>query len=275
MNICKVVGECTLIYNDTKIMSVNLFVVDISARLNDSIDDWLKLFSTERQKKILSYRFNADRNRTIWAELLVRYVVSEKFSRPLEKVQVYRDARGKPHIADLPAEISLSHAGNWVICSVGTISSGVDVEVDSTDALEIARNFFLRGEFEKIASLPENLQRRQFLTYWTLKESYFKLTGDFFSLKCGGEKLFLGVPHEHRFATKDGIFLEELNGEKVLLYSKIGFWYHLCLQKAPNAKFLMQSERDVFKELVEVSPFLSFTTDVLIKTGQRAKKLYL
>ena len=80
------VGECTLIYNDTKIMSVNLFAVDISARLNDSIDDWLKLFSTERQKKILSYRFNADRNRTIWAELLVRYVVSEKFSRPLEKV---------------------------------------------------------------------------------------------------------------------------------------------------------------------------------------------
>ncbi|MBQ3441856.1 MAG: LysR family transcriptional regulator [Selenomonadaceae bacterium] len=93
----------------------------------------------------------------------------------------------------------------------------------------------------------------------------------FFSLKCGGEKLFLAVPHEHRFATKDGIFLEELNGEKVLLYSKIGFWYNLCLQKAPNAKFLMQSERDVFKELVEVSPFLSFTTDVLIKTGHAQK----
>lgn len=94
---------------------------------------------------------------------------------------------------------------------------------------------------------------------------------NFFSLKCGGEKLFLAVPHEHHLATKDGIFLEELNGEKVLLYSKIGFWYHLCLQKAPNAKFLMQSERDVFKELVEVSPFLSFTTDVLIKTGHAQK----
>ena len=94
---------------------------------------------------------------------------------------------------------------------------------------------------------------------------------NFFSLICGDEKLFLAVPHEHRFATKDGIFLEELNGEKILLYSKIGFWYHLCLQKAPNAKFLMQSERDVFKELVEVSPFLSFTTDVLIKTGLAQK----
>lgn len=123
----------------------------------------------------------------------MRYVVSEKFSRPLEKVQVYRDARGKLHIADLPAEISLSHAGNWVICSVGTISSGVDVEVDSTDALEIARNFFLRGEFEKIASLPENLQRRQFLTYWTLKESYFKLTGDENFLRADCEKILSGT----------------------------------------------------------------------------------
>ena len=92
-----------------------------------------------------------------------------------------------------------------------------------------------------------------------------------FCLKCGGEKLFLAVPHEHPFTQKDGIFLEELNGEKILLYSKIGFWYNLCLQKAPNAKFLMQSERDVFKELVEVSPFLSFTTDVLIEAGHAQK----
>ena len=123
-------------------MSVKLFAADISARLNDSVDDLLKLFSIERQKKILSYRFNADRNRTIWAELLVRQAVAEKFSCPLEKVQVYRDATGKPHIADLPVEISLSHAGNWVVCSVGEIKSGVDVEIDSTDALEIAERFF-------------------------------------------------------------------------------------------------------------------------------------
>ena len=93
----------------------------------------------------------------------------------------------------------------------------------------------------------------------------------FFSLKCGSEKLFLAVPFGHRFEKKDGIFLEELNGEKVLLYSEIGFWYNLCKEKAPDAKFLMQSERDVFKELVEVSPFLSFTTDVIIESGHAQK----
>ena len=174
-------------------MNVNLFAVNISARLNAPIDDWLKYFSGKRQEKILSYRFNADRNRTVWAELLVRYVVAEKFSYPLEKVQVYRDAKGKPHIANLPVEISLSHTGNWVICSVGTNLSGVDVEIDSTDALGIAETFFLPSEYDKIISLPENLRGRQFLIYWTLKESYFKLTGAENFLQADCEKILGGA----------------------------------------------------------------------------------
>ena len=174
-------------------MSVELFAVNISARLNAPIDDWLKYFSSKRQEKILSYRFNADRNRTIWAELLVRSVVAEKFSCSIEKVQVYRDVTGKPHIANLPVEISLSHAGNWVVCSVGACLSGVDVEIDSTDTTEITESFFLPSEYKKIISLPENLREQQFLIYWTLKESYFKLTGAENFLQADCEKILSGV----------------------------------------------------------------------------------
>jgi len=173
-------------------MSINLFAVNISERLNQPVDDWLKYFSSERREKILSYRFNADRNRTLWAEILTRYEVAERFSCPLEKVQVYRDVTGKPHIVEFPVEISLSHAGDWVICSVGEVKSGVDVEIDSTDALEIAERFFLPSEFEKIISLPKSLHGRQFLIYWTLKESYFKLTGDENFLQADCEKILLG-----------------------------------------------------------------------------------
>lgn len=174
-------------------MNVEIFAVNISARINQLVDDWLKFFSSERRKKILSYRFNADRNRTIWAELLVRNVVAEKFSCPFEKVEVYRDATGKPHIKNFPAEISLSHAGNWVVCSVGEVESGVDVEIDSTDALEIAESFFLPREYEKIISMHESLRKRQFLIYWTIKESYFKLTGDKNFLRADCEKILSGV----------------------------------------------------------------------------------
>ena len=93
----------------------------------------------------------------------------------------------------------------------------------------------------------------------------------YFSVKIGSEKLFLSVPKNHKFAEKNGIFLEELNGEKILLYSKIGFWYELCEKKAPKAKFLMQNERETFNELVDAAVFLSFTTDIFIKSNRVPK----
>ena len=173
-------------------MSINLFAVNISERLNQPVEAWLKIFSPERRKQILAYRFNADRNRTLWAELLARYAVAEKFSCPIEKIKIYHDSKGKPHISELPIEISLSHAGDWVVCSVGLCKSGVDVEVDSTDALAIAERFFLPSEFEKIISLPKIFRERQFLIYWTLKESYFKLTGDKNFLQANSEKILTG-----------------------------------------------------------------------------------
>ena len=123
---------------------------------------------------------------------MARHTVAEKFSCPFEKVQIYRDATGKPHIKNFPVEISLSHAGNWIVCSVGEVQSGVDVEIDSTDALEIAERFFLPSEFEKIISLPKSLHGQQFLIYWTLKESCFKLTGDENFLQADCEKILAG-----------------------------------------------------------------------------------
>lgn len=174
-------------------MSVEIFAVNIAAQINQPVDDFLKYFSVERQEKILSYRFNADRNRTIWAEILARYKVAEKFSCALEKIQIYRNANGKPQIFEFPIEISLSHAGNWIVCSIGEIKSGVDVECNAEDALEITERFFLPSEFKKIISLPKNLRERQFLIYWTLKESYFKLTGDENFLQADCEKILSGT----------------------------------------------------------------------------------
>jgi len=124
--------------------------------------------------------------------LLVRKVTAEKIFCPIEKVKLYRDANGKPYIDALPIEISLSHAGNWVVCSIGEVKSGVDVEIDSRGAVEIAERFFLPSEYEKIISLPQDLQGRQFLIYWTLKESYFKLTGTEHFMQADCEKILAG-----------------------------------------------------------------------------------
>ena len=85
--------------------------------------------------------------------------------------------------------------------------------------------------------------------------------------KFGSEKLFISLPPEHPLAKSAGIFLEELNGLSVLLYSKIGFWYDLCMEKAPRARFLMQNDSAVFEELANASEFPSFITDIFIDAG--------
>ena len=150
-------------------------IADIISR---SVYKYLPFFSAERQKNILRYRFNADRNRTIWAELLIRYAISRKFSLPFEKILIDRDKDGKPFIVGNWLEISLSHSGNWVACSFGEVPNGIDVETNSTDALEIAKNFYTADEYKNLCNLYGEERNLQFLKYWTIKESRFKCTGN-------------------------------------------------------------------------------------------------
>lgn len=91
---------------------------------------------------------------------------------------------------------------------------------------------------------------------------------DLYTVPCGQEQLYISLPPAHPLANYPGLYLKDLDGQSLLLYAKIGFWYEFCIQKMPHAKFLMQNERDVFLELVEASALPSFTTDVKIKCGQ-------
>ena len=133
--------------------------------------------------------------------------------------------------------------------------------------------FLLTQKFPDV-SISSELNNDDYLLK-NLKKDIFNLIilhlkpndDELFIKNFGSEKLFLSVPKNHKFAAKDGIYIEELNGEKILLYSKIGFWYDLCKEKAPNAKFLIQNDFDTFKELVSASSLLSFTTDFFIKNG--------
>ena len=152
--------------------------MNIAAVLNEPVEKYLPLFSLERQKNILRYKFNADRNRTIFAEMLLRYAISKKFSLPIEKIIIERTNAGKPYVVGNFLEISLSHCGDWVACSFGEVPNGVDIENDSADALEIAKSFFPLAEYKILQKLDGEERNLQFLKYWTLKESRFKCTGD-------------------------------------------------------------------------------------------------
>lgn len=83
--------------------------------------------------------------------------------------------------------------------------------------------------------------------------------------RWGEEHLYLSLPANHPLAKSEGIYLKELDGENMLLYSEIGFWHDIHKNKMPNSRFLLQNERFAFNELVNSSVLPSFTSDIVMR----------
>ncbi len=88
---------------------------------------------------------------------------------------------------------------------------------------------------------------------------------DFIYKEYGTETLYFALLPEHKFADSKGIFMKDLDGENILLYSEIGFWYDLTIKKMPHSRFLVQKDRFVFDELVKASVLPSFVTDIAMQ----------
>lgn len=75
------------------------------------------------------------------------------------------------------------------------------------------------------------------------------------------EHLSFLLPKRHRFARRKSLSVSEMNGENMLLFQDIGFWHDLVAEKMPDSRFLVQTERYTFLELIENSTMPVFTTD--------------
>ncbi|MBP3730253.1 MAG: LysR family transcriptional regulator [Mailhella sp.] len=76
------------------------------------------------------------------------------------------------------------------------------------------------------------------------------------------ESLYFSFPKTHRFAQKQGVRLQEMDGENMLLFNPIGFWNELHARTMPNSHFFVQSNRFEFSELVKKSELASFVTNL-------------
>lgn len=93
----------------------------------------------------------------------------------------------------------------------------------------------------------------------------------YFAKECCRESLMFALPKGHRYARRKSLSFAEMNGENMLLMNDIGFWDFVRTEKMPDSRFLTQSDRFSFNELVEASTLPSFTTDLAnkyIETGK-------
>lgn len=90
----------------------------------------------------------------------------------------------------------------------------------------------------------------------------------YFWKECMKESLMFALPKGHRYARRKSLSFSEMNGENMLLMSDIGFWNFVRTDKMPDSRFLTQSDRFSFNELVRASSLPSFTSDIAEKYAE-------
>lgn len=87
----------------------------------------------------------------------------------------------------------------------------------------------------------------------------------YFWKECMKENLMFALPKGHKYARRKSLSFSEMNGENMLLMPDIGFWDFVRTDKMPDSRFLTQSDRFNFNELIQASSLPAFTSDLAEK----------
>lgn len=215
--------------------NVKIYAMSIGPVLDKPVDDLLPLFTRERQAEILRFRFNADRNRTAYGELLARHLIAARTGSAIENISFGRDMLGKPFCSQCEFQFNISHSGKWVVCSIGKVLNGVDVETDSTIDMAVAKEHFLISEYNHLLTMPEEKRNAGLLKLWTVKESYLKYTGEGLSGGLAGIDCLALLRGDHEVAAKNFILPDDavigICTLKVRLPDKIEFFSRISFLK--------------------------------------------
>lgn len=167
-------------------------------KIDENIDyknfiDLLPYISGKRREDIKRlYRFE-DAQRSLLAELLIRYVVSNELKVDNSKISFYRNTYGKPFLVNVDRfYFNTSHSGKWVVASSAYgYPTGIDVELIRPMDMNIAKNFFSRDEYRDLINKNEADRLAYFFELWTLKESYIKAIGKGFAIPFDSFSIFV------------------------------------------------------------------------------------
>lgn len=113
----------------------------------------------------------------------------------------------------------------------------------------------------EVKDIPQLLEGIKDETYQFILLPFCPEDQDLYYKKWGEEHLSFLLPKRHHFARRKSLSTSEMNGENMLLFEDIGFWHELVVHKMPDSRFLVQTERYNFLELIENSTMPSFSTD--------------
>ena len=141
--------------------------------------------------------------------------------------------------------------------SIGTVAMAPlwDITPKLTEAFpEMTISTRLAEEDRLLQGLGDSLYNMIILTH-DMEDPAFR------SLMWGQEFLYAALPLAHPLADQKGIYFREIDGESMILYSNIGYWYQIHTQKMPHSKIMLQPDREDFEEIVNNSSLISFMSN--------------
>ncbi len=140
---------------------------------------YFKSVVTEERKNKIDRLFKYEEKlRTLFSEILLRYVLQNKFNLSQKQIHLKYNNYGKPSLCGLNnLFFNISHSGSWIICGVGDDNIGLDIEEIKEINMNVAKRFFTKEEYNSILAVSKQEQIQLFYKYWILKESYIKAEG--------------------------------------------------------------------------------------------------
>ena len=146
--------------------------------------------SSQRKETTERMRFEDDRRKSILAEQLLRKALLAEglISDVSEDLKYGFSAHEKPYLINYPAlHFNFSHSGDFALCAVSDEEVGADLERIKDIDLKLAKRFFSPSEYDRLLAQNDPcIQRELFFSYWTMKESYIKFTGEGLPRMLGG-----------------------------------------------------------------------------------------
>jgi len=158
-----------------KIFVLKLVKEGLDPEFQDSL---LQYLPSDSQLRLKDRPNNNSKLHTVCGELLARYSVGKFVGNALQEINLVFGEKGKPHIGNLTdVYFNISHSGHYVVCAVAATEVGIDVERVRKVNLRIAERFFSAPELHDLMVLDEESRKQDFITLWTIKESYLKAIG--------------------------------------------------------------------------------------------------
>lgn len=120
--------------------------------------------------------------------------------------------------------------------------------------------------YEELVSIDDAENGLAKGTYHIAILPYRIADGSASAFRIFSEHLYIRLHESHKLASRtEGIFLRELDGETIPLFTQIGFWSDLCMAHMPGAQYIAIDNHAVLRELAENSTLPSFVTDRAIE----------